>query len=129
MLETSIKANASMDDPHGQKIDIANVRLGTGYSKYNEDARQIIVKTSVEVGCDDGNELPFSLRVELVGIFIVDESQFPIVHIEKWAKGNAPLILYPFLREHVYGLTSRAGFDGMLLPLLEIPTFKVNYQY
>lgn len=125
VLELSIKANPEVEDPHSQQIGEANLSLVTGYTKYDEEEHKIGVKISAEIS-EEHEALPFTLRVELVGIFDVDESRFPIMHIESWAKTNAPLVLYSYLREQVYGLTTRAGFPGMLLPLFEIPTFKVN---
>lgn len=124
VLELFIKANPNMDDPHSQKIDEAEFSLVTGYSEYHKEEHKIVIKISAEIGVDEV-AAPFLLRVELAGVFDVDESRFPIMHIESWAKTNAPLVLYPYLREQVYGLTNRAGFAGMLLPLIEIPTFKV----
>lgn len=125
VLELSIKANLNMEDPHSQKIGETDFSLVTGYSEYHKEEHKIGVKISAEI--EEGQETsPFSLRVELIGIFDVDESRFPIMHIESWAKTNAPLVLYPYLREQVYGLTTRAGFAGILLPLFEIPSFKVN---
>ncbi len=125
VLELSIKANPNMEDPHSQKISEADFTLVTGYSEYHKEEHKIGIRISAEVGVDQDIS-PFSLRVELIGIFEVDESRFPIMHIEHWAKTNAPLVLYPYLREQVYGLTTRAGFSGMLLPLMEVPTFKVS---
>jgi len=52
-----------------------------------------------------------------LGIFEVDEDKFPFKFIQNWAEKNAPLILYPYLREQVFSLSSRAGFGGTLLPL------------
>ncbi len=80
------------------------------------------------MGQDDGAKAPFVLKVELIGLFTVDPERFPIEHVDQWARTNAPLVLYPYLREQVYGLTSRAGFNATLLPLLEIPTFRLMQQ-
>ncbi len=32
------------------------------------------------------------------------------------------MILQPYLREHVFALTARAGFQPLILPLIEVPT-------
>jgi preprotein translocase subunit SecB len=127
VLELSIKANPNIEDPHSQHIGEADFTLGTGYSKYDDQEHKIGVKIFAEIG-EDNKAAPFALRVELVGIFDVDEGRFPIIHIEHWAKNNAPFVLYSYLREQVYGLTSRAGFPGTLLPLFEIPTFKITME-
>jgi preprotein translocase subunit SecB len=70
----------------------------------------------------------FDLLVELMGVFEVvnddPESGFNVEFIKQWARENAPMILYPYVREQMYGLTSRAGYSGVILPLMELPTIK-----
>lgn len=124
VVKLQIEANFDVD----QTIpDEGNFRFHNGTSEYNKDKKIVLVKIGVEMG--EGvseNDSPFDLQVELLGVFEVDEEQFPIEHIGHWAERNAPLVLYPYLREHVHGLTSRAGYDGMLLPLFEVPTFNLR---
>lgn len=125
VVKLNIEANLDVD----QTVpDEGNFRFYNGTSEYNEDKKVVLVKIGVEMGrgASDNDDSPFDLHVELLGVFEVDEEQFPIEHIGDWAKRNAPLVLYPYLREHVHGLTSRAGFDGMLLPLFEVPTFRLR---
>lgn len=115
------------------KVDVAAPRdsklgefsIATAASKYNAEKHLINVKMRVVSGEED-EDSPIKLKVELVGVFKVDESAFPVDKITHWAEHNAPLILYPYLRENVYSLSTRAGFNQALLPLLEIPTFRVN---
>lgn len=94
------------------------------HSPLNESNNTIAVKMGVKI--DEGDDAPFELKVELLGIFEVNLEKFSIEHIESWAKGNAPLILYPYIREQVYSLAIRAGIDGILLPLFEVPSFKYS---
>lgn len=100
--------------------------LETARSAYNPETKQIQVKVTVKVGDDDEVKPPFRLEVTLHGVFKVDESRFDPQLVEDWAERNAPLVLYPYARENVYALTSRAGLPEALLPLLEIPTFRIN---
>lgn len=95
-----------------------------GHSDYDHERKGIVVKAIINMGEEEKS--PFKLKIEMAGIFEVDESRFPLIHIEHWASNNAPLVLYPYLRELAYGLTTRAGFPGVLLPLLQVPTFKIN---
>ena len=99
------------------------------HSDYDSESKQIQVKVVIRIGDESGTDgerkVPFTLEVAIHGIFEVDESRFDIQYIEDWATKNAPLVLYPYAREQVYSLTTRAGFKESLLPLLEIPTFKV----
>ncbi|MHB9840554.1 protein-export chaperone SecB [Paraburkholderia terrae] len=124
VIELNLKANLDVekDAPAG------NFELGTGHGKYDQDTHRIQVKVSASLGQEDGSRAPFVLKVELIGLFTVDPDRFPAEHVAKWASTNAPLVLYPYLREQVYGITSRAGFNATLLPLLEIPTFRLMQQ-
>jgi len=129
VIELSLKVN--IENAQDFMPDEGFFGLYHGYSEYNPDDKKIVIKIGVDMNedmdSDDGiNETPFDLKVELVGVFDVDEDRFPIQHIEHWASTNAPLILYPYLREHVHSLTNKAGFDGLFLPLFEVPVFKLN---
>ena len=71
-------------------------------------------------------KLPFRLRVHLVAEFEVDPSQFPLDKLQHWAKVNAPMIMMPFLREHVYSLTGRVGYRPIILPMMLVPAFQIQ---
>jgi preprotein translocase subunit SecB len=117
VLELSIKVIPE----HVQlEPNVENFSLFHGHSEYDSKDKSIAVRIGIEM---DQDELPFELRVEILGIFEVDEDQFPLKFINNWAEKNAPLILYPYLREHVFSLSTRAGFGGTLLPLFQMPTF------
>jgi preprotein translocase subunit SecB len=110
-----------------------NPRIRTGHSKYQEDDKRIQVFIIVEIGseldqdrADDADLFPFHLRVELGAEFEVDEDHFPKGKVGEWASVNAPFILFPYIREQVYSLTARCGFPPVLLPLLEVPTIKIQ---
>ena len=95
-----------------------------GHSPYDDEKGVIAVKLGVEIDSEIDKKSPFDLKVEILGFFKVDKDNFNIDYLEDWAARNAPLVLYPYIREQVYSLTSRAGFNGILLPLFEVPTFK-----
>ncbi|MEK8021109.1 MAG: protein-export chaperone SecB [Candidatus Parabeggiatoa sp.] len=123
VLELSIKVIHEPDQqtsPDGGKFSLFH-----GQSEYDQEKKAIAVKIGVEIG-REVEESPFDLRVEILGLFNVDEDKFPIKSVHSWAKQNAPLILYPYLREQVFSLTSRAGFEGTLLPLFQVPTFSAT---
>lgn len=89
--------------------DIEKFSLFHGHSGYDNEKKVIAVKIGVEIGKEVENT-PFELRVAILGGFKVDDEKFPLKFIYSWAEQNAPLILYPYLREQVFNLTSRAGF-------------------
>ena len=94
------------------------------FSEYDQDEKEIGVSAKIESGFDDEESQPYSIRIEIVGSFRVDEDRFDVGDLEDWARRNAPLILFPYLREHAYALSSRCGFDPLILPLMEVPTFR-----
>lgn len=123
--ELYIKAKIPTSHDLGEKGGTFSMKVS--HSEYDHENKVIIVVARVEVGRDDDSEKsPFEMTIEIAGEFEVDESKFPVDQINDWAKRNAPLILMPFLREHAYALTARCGFSPMLLPLFEVPTFKIE---
>lgn len=121
VVELAIKVDVTAP----KDTELGEFSIETASSKYNAEKHRINVKMRVVSGEND-EDGPLQLKVEVVGVFKVDESAFPVDKIAHWADHNAPLILYPYVRENVYSLTNRAGFSQALLPLLEIPTFRVT---
>lgn len=119
--ELYIKAN-EFPDP-SKAIEKSAGSISVGHSEYDEKNKTIRVAIKLEV--EKEKKAPFTLRIELIGEFFVNEQEFPIKYIYDWAGRNAPLILMPYLREHAYALTLRAGFQPIILALAEVPTFKL----
>jgi preprotein translocase subunit SecB len=125
ILELHIEKDPSHEDTD-QEISSADFTLRHGHSEYDEQEKKIGVRIIADVGNDEDHKLPYKLKVEILGIFSVDEEKFPKDKITHWAGHNAPLVLYPYLRENVYALATKVGLNGLILPLFEIPTFKLN---
>jgi len=121
--ELYIKANVLPSE----KIQLEDPEpvLSLGHTKYNEAQKTIRIGIKLEMG-NDKEGSPFHLRIQLFGEFQVDETKFPIDRLSEWASKNALYIFHPFLREHVFALTSRCGFSPLLLQLLEVPTITVS---
>jgi Preprotein translocase subunit SecB len=105
---------------------------------YEAQRRAIQIGMTAKIG---GDEVPnpelveryrqqgkplFRLRVHIMGDFRVDEATFPMEKLLRWSSVNAPFILYPFLREQVFALTARCGFRPVILPMVTVPTFKIE---
>ncbi|MDR3566760.1 MAG: protein-export chaperone SecB [Syntrophobacteraceae bacterium] len=107
-----------------QTVGVASAQfsISAEHGEYDAKNKSIHVLTTAEAGMDDITETPYSIRVRIVGFFSVDDEKFDSQNIDHWAKNNAPAILYPFLREHVYALTARCGFEPAILPLVVLPT-------
>lgn len=126
VIELFIKANQRPENSHyPEKLKYS---LLVGHTSYDQKTESIRVAIKIEIGTDKEQEdYPYSMRVELSGEFcITDESAFPMEHINDWAKRNAPILLYPYIREHVYALTVRCGFRPLILPLLQLPSVQSN---
>lgn len=124
VLELYIKVNQPLSAD--LKLGEEDFSIRTGHSDYNEESHTIEIAVKLEIGLEEKQQSPFAMRIVLGGVFTVDETKFSKVHIMDWAQRNAPIILYPFLREQAFALTVRCGFPGIILPLLVVPTFKLE---
>lgn len=125
VLELYIKANERPD--LSKKVEPEIISFSIGHNEYDKENSTIQVATKIEVGMEKKKaKTPFSMKIEIIGEFKVDENQFPVDKILDWAARNAPLIMFPYLREHAYSLTARCGFYPMVLPLMQVPTFKLE---
>ncbi len=57
------------------------------------------------------------IKVKMVGYF-EKEGNIDKLPLEYFTYVNAPAMLYPFVREHIASLTSKAGMDTALSPLI-----------
>lgn len=121
VTELSMKLSRPVEESSEFAIHIA-----TGHSEYDRETREIQVSLSLTMHSEsEGEEADPAMtgRVSLFGIFTVDEKDFPVEQLPSWARSNAPALLYPYLREHVYGLSMRCGIRNVFLPLIVVPTF------
>lgn len=124
VLHLHLEASPSSEIDDLETIEQGQFTLGHGHSEYDSNEKRIGVKLNVQIGHAEDTNLPFRISVELLGVFQIDESRFPVDKIDHWASHNAPLILYPYLREQVHALATKANFKGLLLPLFEVPSFR-----
>jgi len=118
--------NAFNDDDEDKKFSHV-----VGHSDFDSINSSIDIGVIVSIGDPDKNQgdkpdSKFDLRVNLLAKFNIDTENFPENKIEQWAKHNAPLVLYPYIREHVHALSIRAGIRPILLPLMEVPTLLIK---
>lgn len=127
----AFRAQSMRDDPGEYSVN-----LNFGYTDYDQDEKQIVIKVGAEIGerfdadkdpdPDKLKDMPYFLSVSVLGRFEVNEDEFDVKYIQRWARKNATLLVYPFLREHVHSLTVRFGYKGLVMPLIQIPTFVVG---
>lgn len=110
------------------------LKVQNGHSPFDEEDSTIDILLAGIIGDEnpDGEQdeanggLPFFMRVSLIGRFIVDTKRFKKEFISDWAKSNGAGLLLPYLREHMYGLALRAGFNNFHLPLFKLPVYQLK---
>ncbi|MFY3630422.1 protein-export chaperone SecB [Achromobacter ruhlandii] len=125
------RLHAEVHDPDEAKVwdKEVNFSFQSGHNAFDKESSSISVGVRASVGRDcDGetaeSEVPFLLEVEVVGLFTIDTQRFEERMIDAWARGNAPFLLLPYVREHLYGLASRLGIRELLVPLFVQPQFR-----
>lgn len=105
-----------------------SLQIQNGHGEFNPEDSSINVAVRANLGTPIPDEsqkyiesAPFYIEVELFGLFIVDTKQFDVKHLPQWAKVNAPFLLMPYLREHLYGLSARANIQDIIIPLFVQP--------
>lgn len=128
--------NITVDELHIKTLDRQNIddesyprefSLTVGRSDYDAEKKMISVRLLMEMMPEEGAEdRPFEMRIAVAGHFEVDEDNFPVAEINKFAERNAPIILVPYIREQAYALTMRAGVEPLIFPLITVPVFKIE---
>jgi len=101
-------------------IDLS-ISLGTNPHEAGENTVWVGMKAEVKPDLKEGEDAIFYIEVEISGNFSIDLNNFKEKNIDAWTRVNAPFLLIPYLREHVYGLSSRIGVKDLLLPLMIQP--------
>jgi len=61
----------------------------------------------------------YGLEVEYEARFVAPPEQ-PVDFLNKFARYNAPAILFPYLRETVSSITGRTSFSALVMPPLNL---------
>lgn len=119
---TVTKLSIVINDP-GVAADFEgeiNFRMQRGVSDFERGNPDFAVglRAGVRPEVEDGVDPSFEIDIELSGQFHADYEEFDFDDLPRWSEVNAPLLLWPYVREQVYGLSLRAGVKGMVLPLV-----------
>jgi preprotein translocase subunit SecB len=112
------------------RIEESQIRFTHMVSPFDERTKRLQINFGAEFGFEnDPNkpQPPFSLKVVMTGEFSIADD-FPRDKIKLWATRNAPFVIFPYLRERLYYLSNQAGYPPIILPLLQIPTLKLEVQ-
>ncbi|KEO84626.1 protein-export chaperone SecB [Tumebacillus flagellatus] len=102
-----------------QEDENLSINLTRSWAVHKENPGDFIVTMLCEINQreeDSDSEMPFSLDISLLGHFVAE--QVEPSDLEVFAKYNAPSILYPYLRAAVSQVVTMAGFDPVLLPIV-----------
>lgn len=74
----------------------------------------------------DFDAIPYSFLVEMLGSFRVNMEEMPLETIKRFQEKGASTVLAPFLREEVFALTMRAGYQPVIMPVTLVPIIRVS---
>jgi|ERR1035437_9188632 preprotein translocase subunit SecB len=112
------------------RIQDSEIRFTHAVAPFDEQTKRLQITLGAEFGfLTDPNkpQPPFSLKVVMTGEFAIADD-FPRDKIQLWATRNAPFVIFPYLRERLYYMSSQGGYPPILLPLMQIPTLKLERQ-
>jgi len=66
----------------------------------------------------------YSLEIRYTAGFVYDQKDITKHDVQQWCEKGSFYIVMPYMRSIVSGITSESGFPVVLLPLLEVPTFR-----
>jgi len=110
------------------RIDESEIRFIQNASSFDEQTKRVQVTLTAEFGFQTDLKKPsppFSLKVSITGEFVIAD-EFPRDKVQLWASRNAAFVIYPYLRERLHYVSSQGGYPPIMLPLLQIPTIKVE---
>jgi preprotein translocase subunit SecB len=100
-------------------------RYSVSRGEYDTENHNINVFIDCEIGSADQKDgTPLYIRVIIGVLFlIIDPVKFTSTDVINFANNYSKFMIYPFIREHVYSLSVRAGFQPIILPSIQVPIF------
>lgn len=124
VLELSSKVHKPVES---EEADGSQYTISVAHSEFEEEESIFFAKMRVSMGKEEnGDDFPFSICVEVEGVFTVNKELFPVDKVEHFAANNAPYLLYPYVRENFHALVSRSDLGNIMLPLVQVPSIKIS---
>ena len=89
----------------------SNIDIKSGY---NIEDNKLLVMLEIEFYAGIPEKKQIIISVKMLGVFKQLDTEG--ISIDKFAKINAPAIIFPFIREHIATLSLKAGIYPILLP-------------
>jgi preprotein translocase subunit SecB len=82
------------------------------------EGNQVLVTETFDYTRHRDGQNEFTAMIQMIGHFerVAEADQEGVPAVESFAKINAPAILYPYIREHLASLTSKAAVGTVILP-------------
>jgi preprotein translocase subunit SecB len=97
-----------------QKSVITNdIKTDSSFQETTPDNKFAVTLALEFKGMQDEKEV-FSATIKMAGVF--EKFGDPVLNDDAFKKINAPAIIYPFIREHLYSLSLKAGLGSIFLP-------------
>lgn len=81
-----------------------------------KDEKKIATELIVNLVSKFKEKVQFEANVVMVGLFEAENVKKE--EIDSFSRINAPAIIFPFMREHIISLTTKAGLRPVSLPLI-----------
>lgn len=110
LLESSFKRKAIVDFQNPKFKNRVNISV----EHHVAEGNHLNITVSLDFSAGTSREKEILAKIKMTGVFIRgDES---VLTMEQFAKANGPAIMFPFLREHLASITTKAGINPVLLP-------------
>jgi preprotein translocase subunit SecB len=108
LLESSFKRNSIIDF---SKNHIPDVTISTNFDRIENE---LVCNVELDFSVIVNNDPIINCKCKFVGLFEIIGN--PIIDVSSFGNINAPSIIFPFIREHVAGISLKAGISPILLP-------------
>jgi len=75
-------------------------------------------------GASEEEARPYSFEVQATAGFTFDQEEIPLEEVREWCQKGSFFIFVPYFRSIIANITRESGFPEVLLPLLQVPTFR-----
>lgn len=110
LLESSFRRNHIVDFKNPKFKNRVNISVEHQVLEENH----LHITVALDFSAGRSREKEISSKIKMTGIFIKGEES--VLTVEQFAKANGPAIMFPFLREHLASITTKAGISPVLLP-------------
>ncbi|MBD0403202.1 protein-export chaperone SecB [Flammeovirga sp. EKP202] len=109
LIESSFKRASNIDFSNKELKNNIDIDINNNVNK-----NLLIVTVSLNFNTTINSETIISSEIKMAGSFEFSEDNS--IPLESFGNINAPAIIFPFIREHLSGLSMKAGIQPILLP-------------